>query len=71
VIGEEYGFAGAALVLSLFALLIWRVPTDTHHGEEPLRRADSRGIVAMLFPGLRQRRHDDRIMPITGVPLPL
>ena len=37
VVGEEFGFVGAALVLSLFALLIWRSLAYPDDGEEPLR----------------------------------
>ena len=42
VVGETYGFAGAALVLSLYALLIWRALAHPHDREEPVRRADRR-----------------------------
>ena len=37
VVGEEFGFTGAAVVLSLFALLIWRCAANPDHGEEPVR----------------------------------
>ena len=61
VVGEEFGFVGAALVLSLFALLIWRCAADPDDVEEPLRRADRRRHHRDAdVPGLRKRGHDHR-----------
>ena len=72
VVGERWGFVGAALVLSLYALLIWRGLRILTDGEEPVRRARRRRHRRDAdVPGLRQRRHDVGIMPITGIPLPL
>ncbi len=65
VVGEQYGFVGAALVLSLYALLIWR----SLHLYGALVAG---GIVAMLmFQVFVNVGMTIGIMPITGVPLPL
>ena len=59
VVGETYGFAGAALVLSLYALLIWRGLAHPHGREEPVRRADRRRHHRdAAVPDLRERRDD-------------
>ena len=61
VVGETYGFAGAALVLSLYALLIWRGLHITHDRKEPVRRPDRRRHHDdAAVPGLRERRDDGR-----------
>ena len=61
VVGETYGFVGAALVLSLYALLIWRALADPDDGQEPLRDPDRRRDPRHAdVPGVRERRDDDR-----------
>ena len=61
VVGERWGFAGAALVLSLYALLIWRglriltVAKNLYGALLAGRRRRDAPV-----PGLRQRRHDRR-----------
>ena len=61
VVGEEFGFVGAALVLSLFALLIWRALAYPYDCEELLRSTCRRGHHRDAdVPGLRKRGHDDR-----------
>jgi rod shape determining protein RodA len=71
-VGEQYGFVGAALVLSLYALLIWRalrVLTMARDGYGSLVAA---GVVAMLmFQVFVNVGMSVGIMPITGVTLPL
>ena len=59
VVGERWGFAGAALVLSLYALLIWRGLRILTVREEPVRRnRRRRHRLDAAVPGLRQRRDE-------------
>jgi rod shape determining protein RodA len=72
VIGEEYGFLGASIVLSLFALLIWRVLRILTMAKNLYGALIAGGIVAMLmFQVFVNVGMTVGIMPITGVPLPL
>jgi rod shape determining protein RodA len=72
VIGEEYGFLGASIVLSLFALLIWRVLRILTMAKNLYGALIAGGIVAMLmFQVFVNVGMTIGIMPITGVPLPL
>ncbi len=72
VVGEEYGFLGAAVVLSLYALLIWRGLTILTMAKNLYGALIAGGIVAMLmFQIFVNVGMTLGIMPITGVPLPL
>lgn len=72
VVGETYGFAGAALVLSLFALLIWRTLRIVTLAKNLFGALIAGGILAMLmFQLLVNVGMTIGIMPITGVTLPL
>jgi rod shape determining protein RodA len=71
-IGETYGFVGAALVLSLFALLIWRSLRIMTMSKNMYGSLIAGGILAMLmFQVFVNVGMTIGIMPITGVPLPL
>ena len=72
VVGEEFGFAGAAIVLSLFALLIWRALRILTMSKNLYGALIAGGITAMLmFQVFVNVGMTVGIMPITGVPLPL
>jgi rod shape determining protein RodA len=72
VIGERYGFAGAALVLSLYALLIWRALRIVTLSKNSYGTLVAGGIAAMLlFQVFVNVGMNLGIMPITGIPLPL
>ena len=72
VIGETYGFAGAALVLSLYALLIWRALHILTIAKNLYGALIAGGIVVMLLWQLFVNvGMSVGIMPITGVPAPL
>ena len=72
VVGEEFGFLGAAVVLSLYALLIWRTLRILTLAKNLYGALLAAGIVAMLmFQVLVNVGMTVGIMPITGVPLPL
>jgi rod shape determining protein RodA len=72
VVGEEFGFAGAAIVLSLFALLIWRALRIMTMSKNLYGSLLAGGICAMLmFQVFVNVGMTIGIMPITGVPLPL
>jgi rod shape determining protein RodA len=72
VVGEEFGFVGAALVLSLFALLIWRALRILTMSKNLYGTLIAGGITAMLmFQVFVNVGMTIGIMPITGVPLPL
>jgi rod shape determining protein RodA len=72
VVGEEFGFVGAALVLSLFALLIWRALRTLTMSKNLYGTLVAGGITAMLmFQVFVNVGMTIGIMPITGIPLPL
>jgi rod shape determining protein RodA len=72
VVGEEFGFLGAAIVLSLYALLIWRALRILTLAKNLYGALIAGGIVAMLmFQVFVNIGMTVGIMPITGVPLPL
>jgi rod shape determining protein RodA len=72
VVGETYGFVGAALVLSLYALLIWRSLRILTMSKNLYGTLIAGGILAMLmFQVFVNVGMTIGIMPITGVPLPL
>lgn len=71
-VGEEYGFVGAALVLSLYALLIWRALRILTMSKDLFGSLVAGGVVAMLmFQVFVNVGMAVGIMPITGVTLPL
>ena len=72
VVGEQFGFVGAALVLSLFALLIWRALRILTMSKNLYGALIAGGITAMLmFQVFVNVGMTIGIMPITGIPLPL
>ena len=72
VVGEQFGFMGAALVLSLFALLIWRCLRILTMSKNLYGSLIAGGITAMLmFQIFVNVGMTIGIMPITGVTLPL
>lgn len=72
VIGERYGFAGAALVLSLYALLFWRALRITTLSKNAYGTLVAGGIaISLLFQTFVNVGMNLGIMPITGIPLPL
>ncbi len=71
-IAERWGFAGAGLVLSLYALLIWRGLRVLTVAKNLYGALIAGGIVAMfLFQVFINVGMNVGIMPITGIPLPL
>jgi len=72
VIGERYGFMGAAFVLSLYALLFWRALRITTLSKNSYGTLVAGGIaVSLLFQSFVNVGMNLGIMPITGIPLPL
>jgi rod shape determining protein RodA len=72
VVGEAYGFAGAALVLTLYALLIWRGLRILALARDQFGALIAAGVVAILmFQVFVNVGMNVGIMPITGVTLPL
>lgn len=71
-IGEQYGFVGAAFVLALYALVIWRALRVLTLSKNLYGALIAAGIVAMLmFQVFVNVGMNLGIMPITGVTLPL
>jgi rod shape determining protein RodA len=72
VVGETYGFAGCALVLSLYALLIWRALHILTVAKNLFGALLAGGITVMLlFQLFVNVGMNVGIMPITGVTAPL
>jgi rod shape determining protein RodA len=72
VVGEAYGFLGCALILSLYALLIWRGLRILTMAKNLYGALIAGGVTAMLmFQVFVNVGMSIGIMPITGVPLPL
>ena len=72
VVGERWGFVGAAFVLSMYALLIWRGLRILTISKNLFGAIVAGGIVSMLmFQVFVNVGMTVGIMPITGIPLPL
>ncbi|HHW07699.1 MAG TPA: rod shape-determining protein RodA [Clostridia bacterium] len=72
VLGEEFGFVGAALFLLLYLLLIYRLLLIAFHAKDMFGCLIVVGVVSMiLFHLLINVGMTIGIMPITGIPLPL
>jgi rod shape determining protein RodA len=72
VVGERFGFVGSALVLSLYALLIWRALRILTVAKNLFGALVAGGVVAMLmFQVFVNVGMTLGIMPITGITLPL
>ena len=71
VAGEEFGFFGGMIVLTLFGLLIWRSIRVAYLSKDPFGTYVAAGIAAMfaiqMFVNIGMVVG---IMPITGIPLP-
>jgi rod shape determining protein RodA len=71
VVGEEFGFFGASLVLALFLVLIWRGLRIAVLAKDTFGTLLASGVVAMLalqvFVNVGM---NVGIMPVTGIPLP-
>jgi rod shape determining protein RodA len=71
-LGEVYGFAGAAIVLSLYALLIWRTLRIVTMAKNLYGTLIAGCILAMfMFQVFLTVGMNLGIMPVTGIPLPL
>lgn len=72
VVGERFGFVGAAFVLSLYALLIWRALRILTLSKNLYGTLIAGGITAMFMCQVFVNVGISLgIMPITGIPLPL
>ncbi|MGI8460894.1 MAG: rod shape-determining protein RodA [Solirubrobacterales bacterium] len=71
-VGERFGFVGAALLLSLYALLIWRALRIMTLSKNLYGSMIAGGIAAMLmFQVFVNVGMNLAIMPVTGITLPL
>jgi rod shape determining protein RodA len=71
VVGEEFGFVGAVLVLLCYAILLWRAFRVAMLSKDPFGTYIAAGVAAMfaiqMFVNIGMTVG---IMPITGIPLP-
>jgi rod shape determining protein RodA len=70
-VGEELGFVGSALLLALFAVVVWRSWQAARVSSDLFGTLCCAGIVAMLvFQVFENVGMTMGIMPVTGIPLP-
>ena len=71
VIGEEFGFAGALIVLGLFAVVMWRCMRTARKSPDLLGTLISCGVMTLFaFQMFQSVGMTLGIMPITGIPIP-
>lgn len=71
VIGEEWGFIGASLVICLYFLLIYHLTKITLLLKDPFSTYVCAGIIAMIsFHVIENIGMTIQLLPITGIPLP-
>ena len=71
VAGEELGFVGAALVIGLLGLVLWRAGRIAMQAEDLFGRLVATGILCWFaFQSFENIGMTLGIMPVTGVPLP-
>jgi len=72
VAGEELGLLGAGVLITLFAVLLWRALLIAHHADDTFGRIAAAGIACWFgFQTFQNIGMCLGIMPVTGVPLPL
>ncbi len=70
-VGEQLGFVGAAIVLGLFAIVIWRLLVAAANGRDRFSQLVATGVAGMLvFHVFVNVAMTMRWMPVTGLPLP-
>ncbi|WP_397536369.1 rod shape-determining protein RodA [Rummeliibacillus pycnus] len=71
VIGEEYGFIGASIVICLYFFLIFHLTKLTLQMKDPFCTYVCAGIIAMItFHVFENIGMTTQVLPITGIPLP-
>jgi rod shape determining protein RodA len=71
ILAEELGFIGAAVVIGLFVLLLWRVLVAGWRSKDPFGTMFACGVAAwILFQLVVNVGMVIGMMPITGIPLP-
>jgi rod shape determining protein RodA len=71
VAGEELGFIGAALVVALLGLVLWRAGRIAMGAEDLFGRLLATGVLCWFaFQAFENIGMTLGIMPVTGVPLP-
>lgn len=71
-IGEQWGFLGGVVLLSVFALLLLACVFVSHHAADEMGVLISSGIAVLIFFHVFQNvGMTIGLMPITGLPLPL
>jgi rod shape determining protein RodA len=72
VVGEETGFAGAATLLGLYAVMLWRIWRAAALARDMLGSLICVGVLSfMVFQVFENVGMTMKIMPVTGIPLPL
>jgi len=72
VVGEELGFLGAATLLLMYAIVVWRTWRSAQLARDLFGTLICIGVLAMLvFQIFENVGMTMGIMPITGIPLPL
>ena len=72
VVGEEFGFVGAVILLLLYLIVFWRGLQIARSASDVFGRLLAVGITSMLaFHVLVNVGMTTGIMPVTGIPLPL
>ncbi len=71
VVGEEFGFAGGAVVILLYALLVWRLFRIALLSSDFFGTLVCMGVLAIVaFQVFENIGMCMKIMPVTGIPLP-
>ena len=71
IIGEEYGFIGSCIVISLFFVLIYHLTKIALQLKDPFSMYVCTGIIAMItFHVFENIGMTIQLLPITGIPLP-
>ena len=71
VIGEEYGFIGGSIVISLFFLLIYHLIKTALDTNDSFNTYVCTGIISMItFHVFQNIGMTIQVLPITGIPLP-
>ncbi len=72
VAGEELGFAGAAALLALFSVIVFRIWRVSMRATDEFDRLLAAGVMAMfVFQVFQSAGMTMGIMPVTGIPMPL